>query len=112
MIGMNGRPIVLNNLKYDIDVGAMERYASSEEATRVACDDPSERRAELTERRAELTAREIIQRVLRHVSRDKDGKATCTVSYTRSEIGQALVDAQLLQHTRVYPVPWFSCATF
>ena len=41
MSGMNGRPIVLNNLKYDVDVGALERYASSEEATRAASDDPS-----------------------------------------------------------------------
>ena len=30
MIGMNGRPIVINNLKYDVDVCALERYASSE----------------------------------------------------------------------------------
>ena len=104
MIGLNGRPIVLSNLKYDVDVGALERYASSEEATRAASNDPSEGRSGLTER-------EIIQRFLHHVSRDKDGKGTCTVSYTRCQIGQALVDAKLLQHTRIYPDKWPSCAT-
>ena len=104
MIGMNERPIVLSNLKYDVDVGALERYASTEEATRAASDDPSEPRAALTER-------EMIERFLHNVKRDKDGKGTCTVSYTRCTIGQALVDAQLLQHTRIYPDNWPSCAT-
>ena len=104
MIGLNGRPIVLNNLKYDIDVCALERYASSEKATRAASDDPSEGRSGLTER-------EMIQRFLHNVKRDQDGEGTCTVSYTRSQIGQALVDAQLLQHTRIYPDKWPSCAT-
>ena len=103
MIGYNGRPIVLN-MKYAVDVGALERYASTEEATRAASDDPSEPRAALTER-------EMIERFLHNVKRDKDGKGTCTVAYTRCQIGQALVDAQLLQHTRIYPDKWPSCAT-
>ena len=47
MIGMNGRPIVLSILKYDVDVGALDRYASSEEATRAASNDPSEGRSVL-----------------------------------------------------------------
>ena len=67
MIGLNGKPVVLPNLKYDVDVDALERYASSEEAMRAASADPKEFRAELTER-------EIIQRFLHNVSRDKDGK--------------------------------------
>ena len=95
---------MLNSMKYDVDVAALERYASSEEAARAASEDPSEFRAELTER-------EIMQRFLDNVSRDKDGKGTCTVSYTRCQIGQALVDAHLLQHTRIYPDKWPSCAT-
>ena len=37
--------------------------------------------------------------------------ASCTVSYTRSEVGQALVDAGFIQHARLYPDQWPSCAT-
>ena len=53
----------------------------------------------------------MIEPFLHNVKRDKDGKGTCSVSYTRCTIGQALVDAQLLRHTRIYPDKWPSCAT-
>ena len=85
MIGSNGRPIVLSSIRYKVDVAALARYASTDEAARLASDDDTELRAGITER-------ELIERFLQHITRGDDGEGTCTVSYTRCRIGQALVD--------------------
>ena len=105
-LGANGRPIVLANIKYSVDVAALREYAASDEAavTKVKSDDPKERRHGLTER-------EVIERFLRHVMPTASGDGLCTVSYTRSEIGQALVEAGFVQHSRLYPDTYWSCAT-
>ena len=58
-----------------------------------------------------MTEREVIERFLQHVVPTASGDGLCTVSYTRSEVGQALVEAGLLQHARLYPDTYWSCAT-
>ena len=106
VLGANGRPIVLANIKYSVDLAALREYATSDEAaiTKVSSDDPKARRHGLTER-------EVIERFLRHVVPTASGDGLCTVSYTRSEIGQALVEAGLVNHSRLYPDTYWSCAT-
>jgi len=105
-LGANGRPIVLANIKYPVDLSALREYAASDEAAhmKVVSDDPNARRHGLTER-------EVIEKFLQHVVPTTSGDGLCTVSYTRSEVGQALVDAGLIQHARLYPDTYWSCAT-
>ncbi|MBP59914.1 MAG: hypothetical protein CMJ62_00185 [Planctomycetaceae bacterium] len=104
MIGSNGRPIVLNAIRYKVDTAALTQYAASEEAVRVASSDETELRAGITER-------DLIGRFLQNVTRGANDEGTCTVSYTRCQIGQALVDAGLLTKARLYPERWPICAT-
>ena len=106
VLGANGRPIVLANVKYSVDLAALREYQASDEAavTKVSSDDPKARRHGLTER-------EVIERFLRHVVPTATGDGLCTVSYTRSEVGQALVEAGLVRHSRLYPDTYWSCAT-
>ena len=99
-IGANGRPIVLANVKYSVDVVALKAYAATEEAGRTkACNRDNEARSECTER-------ELINRFLQHVVPTASGDGLCTVSYTRCEIGQALVEAGFLANARLYPDSW------
>ena len=86
MIGSNGRPVVLNTVKYKVDAAALAQYAASDAASRNASSDETEIRAGITER-------DLIGRFLQNVTYDANNEATCTVSYTRCQIGQALVDA-------------------
>ena len=103
--GANGRPIVLANVKYSVDVTALKEYACTEEAGRVKASHTE------SEVRSDYTERELINRFLRHVIPTASGDGLCTVSYTRCEVGQALVEAGLLEHARLYPDSWPSCAT-
>ena len=98
MIGHNGRPIVLANVKYKVDVNALEEFVASDAAQAAASADDKVR--------SKITKRDLVGRFLKHVER-----GYCTVSYTRSEIGQALVDKGYIQHSRLYPDRWPSCVT-
>ena len=104
-LGANGRPIVLANVKYSVDLAALKEYAATEEAghTKASHD--------VKEHRSALTEREVLQRFFRHVVPTASGDGLCTVSYTRSEVGQALVEAGLLRQARLYPDTYWSCAT-
>ena len=104
MIGSNGRPIVLNGVKYKVDAAALAQYAASDEAKRAAS-------CEETEVRAGVTEHDLIGRFLQNVTYGANSEATCTVSYTRCQIGQALVDAGLLIKSRLYPDKWHICVT-
>ena len=105
VLGANGRPLVLAHVKYSVDLAGLQQYAATEEAGRTkACHDIKELRAALTER-------EVIERFLQHVVPTANGDGLCTVSYTRSEVGQALLEAGLVQHSRLYPDTFWSCAT-
>ena len=105
VLGANGRPLVLAHVKYSVDLAGLQQYAATEEAGRTkACHDIKELRAALTER-------EVIERFLQHVVPTANGDGLCTVSYTRSEVGQALLEAGLVQHSRLYPDTYWSCAT-
>ena len=104
-VGANGRPIVVANVKYSVDVAALRDYAETDEAGRTkACDREDEARSNYTER-------ELIHRFLQHVVPTASGDGLCTVSYTRCEVGQALVDAGFLEQARLYPDKWPSCVT-
>ena len=104
-LGANGRPIILANVKYSVDLAALKEYAATEEAghTKASHD--------VKEHRSALTEREVLQRFFRHVVPTASGDGLCTVSYTRSEVGQALVEAGLLRQARLYPDTYWSCAT-
>ena len=105
VLGANGRPIVLANVKYSVDLAALREYAASDEAALAKdSNDPNSRRHGLTDR-------EVIEKFLRHVVPTASGDGLCTVSYTRSEVGHALVEAGLIQHARLYPDTYWSCAT-
>ena len=86
MIGSNGRPVILNSVKYKVDAAALAQYAASDAANQNASSDEKEIRAGITER-------DLIGRFLKNVTYDANKEATCTVSYTRCQIGQALVEA-------------------
>ena len=104
MIGSNGRPVILNSVKYKVDAAALAQYAASDAANQNASSDEKEIRAGITER-------DLIGRFLKNVTYDANKEATCTVSYTRCQIGQAFVDAGLLTQSRLYPDRWPNCAT-
>ena len=103
-LGANGRPVVLANVRYSVDLAALKEYAATEEAARTTASSSDEARSEYTEK-------QIIERFLQHVVPTASGDGLCTVSYTRSEIGQALVDAGLLEGGRLYADVWPSCVT-
>ena len=104
-VGANGRPIVLANVKYSVDVAALREYAATEEAGRTKASQTD------SEVRSDYTERKLIDRFLQHVVPTASGDGLCTVSYTRCEVGQALVDAGLIEHARLYPDSWPSCVT-
>ena len=85
MIGANGRPIILQGVRYKVDVSALSAYAASEDALVPASSDEGQVRARMSER-------ELIGKFLDHVER-RGGEGYCNVSYTHSRIGQALIDA-------------------
>ena len=99
-VGANGRRIVMQGLQYEIDVAALKEFANSDEALAKASDDECEARSTLSKR-------ELIKRFLKHVDMDN----CCTVSYTHSAMGQALIDAGHLTNSRLYPDRWPSCPT-
>ena len=103
MIGANGRPVILHGVRYRVDVAALEAHAASAEANAPASSDASQVRSKLSER-------ELIQRFLHNVQHE-NGLGHCNVSYTHSEIGQALIDAGFIKHARLYPDRWPTCAT-
>ena len=105
-LGANSLPIVLACVKYSIDVVSLQQYAATPEAAAVV-----KQRVSASEACVPMTDREMIDRFLKHVQRSASGDGLCNVSYTRSEIGQALVDAGFIQHARLYPDQWPSCAT-
>ena len=104
-LGANGRPIVLANVKYSVDLAALKEYAATDEAGRTKASH------DVKEHRSALTEREVLQRFFRHVVPTASGDGLCTVSYTRSEVGEALVEAGLLRQARLYPDTYWSCAT-
>ena len=104
-LGANGRPIVLANVKYSVDLAALKEYAATDEAGRTKASH------DVKEHRSALTEREVLQHFFRHVVPTASGDGLCTVSYTRSEVGQALVEAGLLRQARLYPDTYWSCAT-
>ena len=104
-LGANGRPIVLANVKYSVDLAALEEYAATDEAGRTKASH------DVKEHRSVLPEREVLHRFFRHVVPTASGDGLCTVSYTRSEVGQALVEAGLLKQARLYPDTYWSCAT-
>ncbi len=71
MIGSNGRPIVLNAIRYKVDAAALAQYAASDEADRVASNDETEHRAGITER-------DLIGRFLQNVTYGANNEGTCT----------------------------------
>ena len=83
-LGANGRPIVLSNVKYSVDLAALKEYAASDEAARTRTGKNG------------MTEREVLERFLNHVVPTGNGSGLCTVSYTGSEIGHALIQAGLL----------------
>ena len=104
-LGANGRPIVFAGVKYSVDVASLRAYAGTEEAVH------TKRLKHTYKNGAPMTDRERIDKFLKHVQATASGDGLCTVSYTRSEIGQALVDAGFIRHARVYPDAWPSCIT-
>ncbi len=58
-----------------------------------------------------MSERELIKRFLGHVERTSPRDGYCEVSYTRCPIGEALVKAGYLTHSRIYPDRWLSCVT-
>ena len=73
-LGANGRPIVLANVSYCVDLQALTEYAASDEAARTkASDDAGEHRSQYTER-------QVIRKFLAHVERTALGDGKCTVS--------------------------------
>ena len=104
MRGANGRPVVLAAVKYSVDVASLKEYAATDEAARTLA------KSESTQYPA-MTRREIIRRFLHYVQDTSSGDGLCSVTYTRCEIGQALVDAGFLKHARLYPDKWPCCAT-
>ena len=68
MIGSNGRPVILNSVKYKVDAAALAQYAASDAAIRNASSDETEIRAGITER-------DLIGRFLkkRHLRRKQGG---------------------------------------
>ena len=102
--GANGRPIVLAGIKYSVDVASLRAYAATDEALR------TKKPKDAYKNCVPMTDREKIDRFLKRVQPTASGDGLCVVSYTRSEVGQALVDAGFLQHARLYPDTWPSCA--
>ena len=84
-------------MKYSVDLAALKEYAATDEAGRTNASH------DVKEHRSALTEREVLQRFFRHVVPTASGDGLCTVSYTRSEVGQALVEAGLLRQARLYP---------
>lgn len=103
--GANGRPIVLAGVKYVVNATSPRAYAGTEEAMR------TKRLKHTYKHGPPLTDRQRIEKFLRHVQPTASGGGLCIVSYTRSEIGQALVEAGFIQHARLYPDAWPSCIT-
>lgn len=94
-----GERIVLRDLPYIVDAAALDAYAATPEAGSTwapPCDSDGAR--------ARMTEREYIAMFLRNVNPKPDGLGECAFSYVHSEIGQALVDANLLENGgRLYP---------
>ena len=85
--GANGRPVVLANVRYSVDIVALKEYAATDEAGRTKAS------SNQNDVKSGFTERQLIELFLKHVVSSASGDGICTVSYTRSEIGQALVDA-------------------
>ena len=96
---------MLANVQYSIDLAALKEYAATDEAAQTKASH------DMKEHRGGLTEQDVLEHFFRHVVPTASGDGLCTVSYTRSPVGQALVDAGLLQQTRLYPDTYWSCAT-
>ena len=104
MLGANGRPIILQNVRYKVDIAALSAFAASEDAIAPVSSDTRQAKSS-------ISARELIKRFLEFVDQRPDGEAYCNMNYTHSEIGQALIDNGYIASARLYPDRWPSCAT-
>ena len=95
--------MMLRDADYNVDAFALESYAGTPEAASTWAS-PEEDDA----LRSRYTERDLIGLFLqKKVNRKPDGTGTCVVSHGCSDVGQALVDAGLLEiGGRLYPDVW------